>query len=142
MKINIIKIASITWLSSYITTESYQIKASNFYTPRPKTLRRIAKNLALAKAIETLYTHPLFTVEQQDLLRAIPTFISTYFTKTSTVKTTSGATLTVEQLIVGLKKLEVTLLAIQQQSATTKSGQPDKVVRAIQELLVELEKIQ
>lgn len=141
MKQHILPVIYIALLSSCSAIHAYQVSASNFYSPRPKTLRRIAKNLSLAIAIDKIHTHPLLNPEQADLLRAFPTFRSNFFIKTSTIKTKNGTTYAVPELMVGIKKLEETMRAIQQDASYTYKAQVDKVLSALQEFLVEMEKI-
>lgn len=119
----------------------YQVRASNFYRPRAKTLRRIAKNLGLATAIDKIRNHALFNLEQADLLQAFPTFRSNFFTKSSIVKTKSGAIYTVPTLLTALKNLEEVLRTIQQNASYDYISEVNKVLNAIQEFLIELEKI-
>lgn len=124
-----------------LNTHSYTVNVSNFTKPRPKTLRRIAKNLSLALAIDTIHTNPIFTPEQQVLLKSIPLFISGKFTSKSIVQLKDGSRFTLEHTIPELKKLEITLLALTQDQALAEKSSYEKVLKSVTQLIEHLGKI-
>jgi hypothetical protein len=122
-------------------TYSYQIKPSNFYTTRPKTLRRIAKNVSLALAIDKIYKHQLFSEEDADLLKQIPVFRCNFFNKQSTIETKKGISYSLLELIAGLKKIDFLLAQIQDDPECQDKMACSKVAQAVAELIEKLEKI-
>jgi hypothetical protein len=132
----ILSLAIATW-----TIHPYTMNVSNFTKPRPKTLRRIAKNLSLAVAIESIYTHSAFKPEQQVLLKSIPSFISSKFTPKSIIQLKDGTRLNLEQAVDKLRELEVILQAIIQDSSTQGLSSFKKVAESVNLLRENLEKI-
>ena len=134
-------ILSMSLAITTFTLEPYTVNASNFTKPRAKTLRRIAKNLSLAVAIEAIYLHPRFTAEQQILLKSIPSFISGKFTPKSLIQLRDGSRFTIEHTIQELKKLEATILIIIQDPAQSDKSPFEKVIKSVRQLFENLEKI-
>ena len=122
--------------------QAYTVNASNFTKPRAKTLRRIAKNLSLAIAIETVYMHASFTQDQRVLLKSIPSFISSTCTQKSIIQLKDGSKLTLEHTIDALKKLEATIKALTQDPSMTEKAAFEKVLKSIGLLIEHLEKVQ
>lgn len=141
MKIIIKKALTIAIMGSFFHLYPYTVNASNFTKPRAKTLRRIAKNLSLAVAIENIYLHPRFTIDQQVLLKSIPSFISGKFTQKSIIQLRDGSRFTLEHTIEELKKLETTLLTITQDPCLEDKSAFEKVLKSVHQLYENMEKI-
>lgn len=141
MKKIITRILCATAALTSIITQPYTVNASNFTKPRAKTLRRIAKNLGLAVAIDRIYLHPAFTPDQQILLKSIPSFISNKFTPQSIVQLKNGERLSIKQALQLLKQLETILAAIIQDPTLKEANSFEMVLKSAQRLTDNLDKI-
>jgi hypothetical protein len=134
MKLRIARIAFI--LAFAHTAHAYQVQASNFYRPRPKTLRRIARNFHLAVAIDKIYTNPRFTKEQQELLKSLPIFVRNAFTPASVFQLRNGQRVDIKELQHSLKGLEHTIIAIvSSEPLHENSADFNKVLKAISDFM-------
>lgn len=141
MKKKYVYMACIVLLSICSAAQAYTVNASNFTKPRAKTLRRIAKNLSLALAIESIYVHPGFSADQQILLKSIPSLLSGKFTQESIIQLRDGSRLTLENTIEELKKLEATITVSLQDPALAGKSSYHKVLKSVSQLIEHLEKI-
>ena len=117
----------------------YTVNASTFYRPRPKTLRKIRKNVALSIAIQAIQQHPLLSQDNREILISLPLFISHVFTHNSIIQTHSGKRIAIQDLLPVLKKLEENMRFIQAQSQENQEH-ITRILESLAELLQVVER--